>query len=280
MLTAHAQAVKTYISRTKILIGEPIRLDITVAAASQDYTIDFAIPDSVDHFTIIEKDKRDTTDAGAYALKQTILFTSFDSGSWRLPAFPITVSQPGKTAQSFLSDSVMIQVDYAAADSTGLLRDIKPVMDVLVLDNRWIYYSIAAIVAIIIAFLLYRYWKKRPKKARPIFDNRISPFDEAMQALQTLGNQSSSNVKAFYSTLGDVFKRYYSRKTNGNIMAHTSGEIIMQLKTHSTNQNVQQAADVLRLCDAVKFAKYQPLPAQNMEALETMKQLITQLEKN
>ncbi len=174
LLNAKSQAVKTYINRNNILIGEHIKVDITVSLASPSYKVDFSIPDSIPHFDIINMEKRDTTENGIYTLKQSLLFTSFDSGQWRFPSFPVTVSSPEKGSKSFFSDSVLIKVGYSPADSTDALRDIKPVMDVFVIDRTWLYYLGAAILAIILTIILYKYFKNRKKKAPPLFNTKLT----------------------------------------------------------------------------------------------------------
>lgn len=277
---SYGQAMKTYIDRNRILIGEHIRFEIRVNLASADYRVDFGIPDSIPHFDIIDQGKYDTTDAdGVYTMRQTILFTSFDSGTWKFPAFPVTISSPDKGAKKFLSDSVLIQVGYSPADSSSELRDIKPVMDVFVVDRTWIYYAIGAILALILIYLIYRYFKTRKKKAPPVFDTKLSAYEEAIKALNQL-QQSGSEPKPFYSNLSDIFKRYYSRKTNLNLMPDTTSELLIRLKEHSRSTDiVSTAAEVLRFGDAVKFAKFQPSDSENSQAVNLIKQVIDHLEK-
>ncbi|RYD77786.1 MAG: hypothetical protein EOP53_12410 [Sphingobacteriales bacterium] len=166
-IVSYGQAVKTYIDKNKILIGEHIRFEIKVNLAASNYRVDFGIPDSISHFEVIDQGKYDTTDAdGIYTMRQTILFTSFDSGVWKFPSFPVTISAPGQASKAFYSDSVLIQVGYSPADSTNELRDIKPVMDVFVVDRTWIYYAVGALILLILIYLLYRYFKTRKKKRR------------------------------------------------------------------------------------------------------------------
>ncbi|RZJ64136.1 MAG: hypothetical protein EOO45_19125, partial [Flavobacterium sp.] len=160
---APAQAVKTYIDRNKILIGEHIRFEIKVNLGSSNYKVDFGIPDSIPHFDVIDQGKYDTTDQGVYTMRQTILFTSFDSGLWKFPSFPVTISSPGQGSKAFYSDSVIIQVGYSPSDTTDQLRDIKPVMDVFVVDRTWIYYAAGTLLVLILSYLLYRYFKNRKK---------------------------------------------------------------------------------------------------------------------
>lgn len=277
--SANAQAVKTYIDRNRILIGEHIRFEIKVNLASSNYKVDFGIPDSIPHFDVIDQGKYDTTSEGVYTMRQTILFTSFDSGVWKFPSFPVTISAPGQASKSFYSDSVLIQVGYSPADSTNELRDIKPVMDVFVVDQTWIYYAIGALLLLVLIYLLYRYFKNRKKKAPPVFNTKLTAYEEAIKALNQL-QQSGSEPKVFYIGLSDIFKRYYSRKTNMNLMPETTGDLLLRLREHSRSADiVSTAAEVLRFGDAVKFAKFQPTENENAQAVGYMKQVIDHLEK-
>jgi hypothetical protein len=278
---SRGQALKTYIDRNHILIGEHIRLEIKLNLASSSYKVDFGIPDSIPHFDIIEQNKYDTVDEhGVYTLRQTILFTSFDSGIWKLPAFPVTISYPNKAAVKALSDSVLIQVGYSPADSTNELRDIKPVMDVFVVDRTWIYIAAGVLLLFILAYLLYRYLKNRKKKAPPVFDSNLSPFEEAMKALNQLQQTANIDAKTYHTNLSHIFKKYYSRKTNKNLMTSTTGDLLIILKTHvNSPEIISAAAEALRSGDAAKFAKYLPSVSENTQSLQQVKQTIEHLEK-
>lgn len=274
------QALKTYIDKNRILIGEHIRYEVKLNLASSSYKVDFGIPDSIPHFDIIEQNKYDTVDEhGIYTLRQTILFTSFDSGIWKLPAFPVTISYPNKAPVKGLTDSVLIQVGYSPADSTNELRDIKPVMDVFVVDRTWIYIAVGILLLIILGFLLYRYFRNRKKKAPPVFNSNLSAFDEAMKALNQLQQTANIDAKAYHTTLSGIFKKYYSRKTNKNLMTNTTGDLLLLLKTHTNSEIVSAAAEALRSGDAAKFAKYLPSVSENNQSLQQVKQSIEYLEK-
>lgn len=276
---SYGQAVKTYINRNQILIGEQIRFEIKVNLASSNYRVDFGIPDSIPHFDVIDAGKYDTTAEGVYTMRQTIVFTSFDSGVWKFPSFPVTISAPGQASKSFLSDSVLIQVGYSPADSTDELRDIKPVMEVFVVDRTWIYYAAGALLLLILIYLIYRYFKTRKKKTPPVFNTKLTAYDEAIKALNDL-QKSASEPKIFYSGVSDIFKRYYSRKTNLNLMPQTTGELLLKLQEHSRSADVvSSAAEVLRFSDAVKFAKFQPSSNENEQSVSLIKQVIDHLEK-
>ena len=280
----HAQAVKTSINTNNILIGEQIQYEITIQMASAAYRVDIGIPDSIPHFDIIDQQQYDTTDGnGGYSLRQRIQFTSFDSGVWKFPAFPITVSAPNKVSLQLPSDSFLIQVGYSPADSTGQLRDIKPVMEVFVVDRTWIYIGIAAALTILVGIVLYMYLKKRLSKPAPMFKSSLSAYAEAVQSLNNLMLPNESDpisVKLFYSSLTEIFKKYYSRKINRNLLSKTTGDVLLQLQIQvSSSDLIAQVAQVLRSSDAVKFAKYLPSAEENEQSLSSAKTLVAVLEK-
>ena len=284
ILTLQAQAVKTSVNTNNILIGEQIQYEITIQLASAAYKVDIGIPDSVPHFDIIDQQQYDTTDGnGGYSLRQRIQFTSFDSGVWKFPAFPITVSAPNKASLQLQSDSFLIQVGYSPADSTGQLRDIKPVMEVFVVDRTWIYIGIAVALTIFVGIVLYRYLKKRLSKPTPMFKSSLSAYAEAVQSLNNLVVPNASDpasVKLFYSSLTEIFKKYYSRKINRNLLSKTTGDVLLQLQTQvSSSDLIAQVAQVLRSSDAVKFAKYLPSAVENEQSLSSAKSLVAALEK-
>jgi hypothetical protein len=282
--TLQAQAVKTIVNTNNILIGEQIQYEIIIQMASAAYRVDIGIPDSIPHFDIIDQQQYDTTDgSGGYSLRQRIQFTSFDSGVWKFPAFPITVSAPNKASLQLQSDSFLIQVGYSPADSTGQLRDIKPVMEVFVVDRTWIYIGIAAALTILVGIVLYRYLKKRLSKPAPMFKSSLSAYAEAVQSFNNLVLPNESDpisVKLFYSSLTEIFKIYYSRKINRNLLSKTTGDVLLQLQIQvSSSDLIAQVAQVLRSSDAVKFAKYLPSAEENEQSLSSAKSLVAALEK-
>jgi len=281
---AHAQALSTKINTNDILIGEQIQYELKINLANSSYKIDIEMPDSIPHFDIITQDKYDTVDAaGVYTLRQNLLITSFDSGVWKFPSFPVIISFPNKASQKFLSDSFLVRVGYSPADSSGQLRDIKPVMEVFVIDRSWMYIAGAVLLALLLAFFLYRYFKNRKKKAPPVFSSSLSAYEEAMKGLKQLGNTPATGtveVRQYYTLLGDIFKKYYSRKTNKNLMTATTGDLLLLLQSHVKSPEIISAvAQALRCADAVKFAKYIPPVSENAQSVAQVQETIGQLEK-
>lgn len=274
------QTVEVSINRNNILIGEQINLGLKVKLPSTGLKANFSIPDSITHFDIIRKGDIKAV-KGESALEQVITFTSFDSGSWYFPAFPVLITDGARKATIY-SDSILIKVGYSPADSSGQLRDIKPVMDVYIPDYTLWYILAGVLLSLIIGYLLYRYFKNRKKKPVPIFQSELSPYEEAMKSLQQLGQGSlldKHGEKQYHTELADIFKRYYSRNRQKNLLNKTTGDILMELKENNIDaQHIAIIAEGLRYTDAVKFAKFIPLHTESRNALELIRQGIDSLE--
>jgi len=274
-----SQSVQTITDKKDILIGEQIKLKIKAVLPQQAVTFAkwLAVPDTVQHFEIVEIGKADTIDFkdNSKNIEHTITITSFDSGRWVFPSIPIV--QIGADQQIF-SDSFYVNVSYSPPDSTDQLRDIKPIIGVSVTDYFWYYIISGAVLLLILVILLYRYFKgnKKIKPATPV--SKLSPVDEAMQALNKLAQYNLDDaavIKQFHAQLADVFKNYVGRKQSKNLLNETTGDLLISIKNYSIQaEDVSKLATALRCTDAVKFAKYLPQSDESMDCLQKIKATI------
>ena len=270
------QTLQTITDKKDILIGEQIKL--TLKSPMDGLTKWIVLPDSIPHFEIVEATKPDTVNFkdDSKAIQQTITITSFDSGSWTFPALPIEFAGlPGDAPRILNTDPFVVNVFYAPADSTNQLRDIKPIIKVSVFDFFWVYIASGVLVLLLIVFLLYRYFKKKKQEAPAKAVSHLSPFDEAMAELKNLAQfnlQDAAEIKLFHIKLADIFKNYIGRKQGKNLFNKTAGDLLINMKeVNLPATNISDLATALRCTDAVKFAKYLPLPDQS----EDCKQKIT-----
>ncbi|MEO6583214.1 MAG: hypothetical protein ABIO05_02755, partial [Ferruginibacter sp.] len=206
-----AQRVIVSVNRNEILIGQQINYGLKITLPGTGLKANFTIPDSIQHFDIIRKGAL-TKVKNESALEQVIVFTSFDSGQWYFPAIPVLVTD-GRGKATLYSDSFLVKVGYSPADSSGQLRDIKPVMDVHIPDYT-LYYILAGLLLLaLLAWLFYRWYKKRKNRPVPVLNSNLTPYNEAMQALDKLSNSNylnTHNEKIYHTELADIFKRYLS----------------------------------------------------------------------
>jgi len=107
------------------MIGEPVELKLEAKIPAGSAAKWFPV-DSIAHFEFIDKGKIDTTitsDSRTY--RQTLLITSFDSGRWALPAFPLAIDN-----KEYLTDSLPVSVAYSNFDPKQDYHDIKEIIEI------------------------------------------------------------------------------------------------------------------------------------------------------
>ena len=282
------QTLQTITDKKDILIGEQIKLTIkTRLSLNANRLIKWlVIPDSIPHFEIVETGKIDTVNFkdDSQTIEQTIIITSFDSGRWAFPALPVEFAgAAGQALQIVNTDSFLVNVSYAPADSTNQLRDIKPIIKVSVFDFFWLYIAGGVLLLLLIVSMLYLYFKKKKQTAPATAVSKLSPFDEAMEALKNLSQfnlQDAAEIKLYHIKLAHIFKNYIGRKQGKNLLNKTTGDLLISMKVvNLPPDNISDLATALRCTDAVKFAKYLPLSNQSEDSLQKIKETITLTEQ-
>jgi hypothetical protein len=270
-------------SKVDILIGEQFKLTLSARFASNGFNAyGFAIPDSIDHFEVIEKGPLDSSLIdGIKSLTQTLTLTSFDSGVWAIPPISLLTRSP-----SGKSDSILIKVGY---DPTPIesIHDIKDIVDTAV-NATWIYWFVGILTLLaMVGFIVSLYFtrlRNDKKEVEEILAVDTPPLQEALEALQKLASiniRQKEEAKQVHSELSQVFKRYLLRAHQINTLKNTSDEILVKLKDALIAQSQLAAlAEVLRLNDAVKFAGYFPVGEETQKAIQQTEQLIQLLHKN
>lgn len=282
-----SQVVQTITDRKDILIGEQIKLTIKATVPTSATLNNWAkFPDSIPHFDIVEAARPDTSDFkdNSKVIEQTIMITSFDSGRWLFPAMPVQFAgAAGQPPRILQTDSFYVNVGYSPADSTNELRDIKPIINVSVIDYR-IYFIIGGIVlALLIIYLLYRYFKKHKKEKPLVSKSILSPFDEAMTELKKLGElnlNDASETKIYHTKLSYIFKNYLGRIQGKGLLDNTTADLLINIRELNVQaEDLFKLATALRYTDAVKFAKFQPSATESEDSLQKIKETIHLIEQ-
>lgn len=274
--------VKDSVDHRSILIGEPIGLTLE-AQFPPGTEAGWFFTDSLAHFEFIERGKIDSEisiDGKSY--RQHFVITSFDSGTWFIPAFSIIVNN-----KKFFTDSILVNVDFSKFDPKQDYHDIKDILDVQNPYIRYIKWILAGLS--LVCFVLFVYFLTRKKlaaTAEQIMVPRISPYEEAMLALEALKKRhlaDSLQIKLFYTELNDIMRLFVLRKMHIASMERTNEELILQFKQlNLTNEQFSRLAQVLRIIDFVKFAKYLPAEKDDRENFETIRssiELLNTIEK-
>lgn len=261
--TAQDVSVKATINRNKILIGEPIQLQLEATIpASTDAK--WFVTDTIPHFDFIEKGKIDSSQPNVY--KQTITITSFDSGRQVIPALALECN-----GKSYLTDSLAVFVSFSDFDPQKDYHDIKDIIEVKADINYFLWISIA--IGVLLLLLLLWYLRKRRKKPALNIQvsSRLSALGEALKALDELKQQQLTE-KQFYTRLNDIIRWFVYRKTGVAAMQETNEEFILQIeKLGMPHDDFIRLAQTLRLCDVVKFARFIPSKEDREHSLQVIR---------
>ena len=274
LLAAQSKTVvKATVDRSQIMIGERIQLKLE-ADIPENQPIRFFPLDSIPHFEVISSGKIDTTNTGSGTiLSQTIQLTSFDSGHWVIPAFPL--------GETFLTDSIAIDVGFSPFDPQQAYHDVKDILDANPVKEEkksrlWWYIAGGVLLALLLFVLLRKPKKQQAKAVAPPVD----PYKQALEQLERLRKEKLT-PKAYYSGITDVFRTYVEKRKGIHSLQQTTGDLVVQLKTVQIEPKLyKELADVLQLGDFVKFAKYETGNADDVRAFDTIKKTIEHIEQS
>ena len=262
--------VKAVINRNRILIGEPIRLTITVDIPSAE-PIRFFTIDSIPHFEFLEQPAIDTSNTQeGTRLVLDVPITSFDSGHWVIPAFAL--------ADNITTDTLPVDVGFSPFDPNQPYHDIKDIIDVdPKKEQPWWWYAAAGALLLLILLIILLRKKKKPVVAKPV--PTVNAYEEAMQQLEDL-QRGGVPAKQFHSQLAEIFRLYVFRRKGILSLQKTTDDLVIQLKDLGFEKNsFDRLSQALRLGDFVKFAKYIPTGEDNSAALDAIKTSINEIEK-
>ena len=264
--------------RTTILVGEAINLKIE-AVIPFDKTVKWPVIDTIPHFEIVSKTELDSSKDAMYKiLRQQLIITSYDSGYWAIPSYTL---QLGK--QRLKTDTIAINVTYSPADPNQPYHDIKEIIPVEKPANYLLYWILGAIT-ILFAVAAYFYLRKKKPKPKPEEKvSKLSPYEEAMEALKELSKQSpvdQPSIKNYFTKLNDILRVYLKRRFSYSTLEKTNEEVILQLRNSKLKgEEFTRLAQALRMNDFIKFAKYTPTEVEKTEVFNQISQSIKSLEE-
>jgi hypothetical protein len=286
-ISAQQPSIKTSVDKNNILIGEQLHYKVSTSMPDNTFRLSwFNLPDTFGRFQVVKENKIDSSFLnGNINFSQDITITSFDSGRQVIPPLAVNMETlQGDSTFDLVTDSIPIQVSFSPMDSVATFHDIKSIIEVKK-EWAWWWWIVLGVVLILVFFwirFMVKYFKK--KKEPEIFKSRLSPYDEAMQSLNNLEKEQllqNNGVKEYHSRLTDIFKRYISRKAKAYKMHLTSDEMLMDLNEYNlSKEQIAAFANLLRMSNAVKFAKYIPDQEESEKCLQQTKEMVNEINKN
>jgi hypothetical protein len=263
-IRAQEVIIRAILDTNRALIGDQLKLDLTVEKPAQ-WQVEFpTLKDSLTHdIEIINVSPIDTSPAasGKVLLRQELLITVFDTGSFEVPSQRFTVKSD-KLTDTLASLPVYFEILPVKADST--IRDIKAIYRVPVTFRELYPYILALLLAGILMWFIIRYLKKHPmREIRSSAKISSEPPDViALRELEVLKEDkpwTHNRVKFYYSRISEILRGYIEGRFNTPALEQTTDEILGSLKSPVDNPSeLGQLSEMLKLADLVKFAKVIP----------------------
>ena len=284
-----AQTFSVTLDREKILLGEQVTLQLasdSVNLAEENITQWPSLQDTFNHIEIVKRSPVDTINVGGYiSYRQNFIITSFDSGTWLLPKFTITLQKKIDSADIALaSTQAALQVLPVDVSALQQYHPIKDVIDVDVPFN-WVKALIILVIffaALAVGIYLTKRRKKAPKEIKlPVTANRYT-MEAAIEKLQQLNISNAATAeqrKAFHTEMDAVCRNYFEDVLNISALRATDVEIENRLSVFTQNaERKQLLKDILDANRAVKFAKFVPSTHTSNEVRKDAIQLIRELD--
>jgi hypothetical protein len=274
----YSQNVSASMDRDKILIGEQVELLLKVTdldRSRQDIDKWFNLPDSFNHLEVVKRLPIDTSEAeGVYTYSQKILLTSFDSGYWQIP--PVTISFTNKKS----ANTQPVNVSVLPVDVSNL-KDYHDFKDIIEVNGETNWWRIGGIIIVIIALciivvLLIRYFKKRESvQLPPVKKIGVEEALRQIDALQKRELIAKQQHKLYFTELIHICRSFSDRQLNISSANKTSDEYMLLLKGKIGTEPAQISYfQLLRLADAVKFAKFIPGNSECEEAAVVAREFV------
>lgn len=257
--------VRSSIDSTSIKIGEQITYKIEVEVDTTDAVL-FPEGQTFLPLEVIESYKIDSVRKDArFQLIKKYGLTQFDSGSYTIPRQKIVIA-----GKEFFTDSLKVEVNTVEVDTTKQkLYDIKPIIGVEKSPSYWwLKWFIALLILSLVGFLVYWFvWREKPlTKEEKIA--LLPPYERAKLALKTLDESAyleNDEIKAYYSDLTLIIRKYLDEKVYDHSLESTTEELIKRLqllrdghRIDIDNETILNLQNILRRADLVKFAKSKP----------------------
>ncbi len=263
-------SVSAAVNKNKMVIGEQVQLKLDAFFPSGVAPSFFEV-DSFLHFEILQKAKIDTqsTERGLQ-LSQYITFTSWDSGTWSIPAFALADNRRIRT------QPVAVAVGYSPMPPDQKYHDVKDILNVQQRPRiTWYWYVVGALLLLLLFWLLF---PKKKKEAAPVL-NTADVYKQTLAQLDALKGKRDVEGKLYFTELVSIFRNYLQQRKGIQSHSKTTEDISRQLRTlQLPESDYNTLVQTLQLSDFVKFAKYEPLAEEKEEALNTIKKSIVTIE--
>jgi hypothetical protein len=266
-------SVSASVDKQSILIGEPLQLTLE-ATFSNTHAAAFFTVDSLSHFEVLHRAVPDSTIAsGRKTIRQVLTLTSWDSGAWVIPAFPL------RSPKGVATKPLVVNVAYTPMPPDKDYNDVKDILETAKPPRqKWYWYLIGVALLLVLLLLIFPKRKKAPPAAAPVITERA--FDKAMHQLEAVRTAVVPDDKIYFTELILIFRTYLQHGKGIHSFHQTTDDLGRQLQALALpHEDLKKLVATLQLSDFVKFARYTVTAGERDQAWSEIKKSITAIEQ-
>ncbi len=269
---ALGQEAKISLDRSSMRIGEQTVLHLYFTYQNPNGTALIVWPNYEsnlsDGIEIVKKSLDEETlldsTTATFQREQKLVITAFEEGKYAIPSQEIKLGD-----STYYTNTLDLMIETVEVDTSKGITDIKPIYTLdYPLSERmsdWVKSNwnwIAIIIVLILGFLVWRYFWKKPieevEEEVEIIPAHILALD-ALKKLLAEEGWKNKEKKLYYSELTDTIRTYLENRFAIHAMEKTTREIITELKSATISESDKEYLKmILREADMVKFAKFTP----------------------
>ena len=276
--TLYSQTLSVTLDRDKILLGEQVTLELkaeNINTQSSPILIWFSLPDTMNHIEVVKRSPIDTISVnGTTSYVQNIILTSFDSGNWKLPPLRVLLQSSDDKKDTLAANELTIEVLPVDVSNLQQYHPMKDIIDVEVSYNYWLIAGVVVFLLLSVFIAWYFFFKKKnktPEVIQPVAAQSL--FEAAIGQLEKL-LKDNPPIPVFYTKLDEICRTFIQNQLHISALQLTSDELMLQLNVYIQPEARTPFYQLLRLINAVKFAKYQPDEMQKATGINTAKEAI------
>jgi len=273
------------IDKKEITVADRLRLELE-AQSGEDYEVRLPeFGDKLEQFGIVDYNTSPATLAGKDVLVQrkSYVLEPFLSGDYKIPAMKVTFRKKGETEEHELeSEELAIKVKSLLPEkmATLAIKDIEPPVE-LPRKGAWLYWILGAGLLGLCVAAGFVKWRRKTQDAKAVRRSAHEIAYAELESLLAAQLVQKGELKAFYTGLSDILRRYIENRFGLRAPERTTDEFLVELR----NADVLAAPhkdllkEFLRHCDLVKFAEHQPTTAEIQKTFDACKRFIFETEE-
>ncbi len=259
-------SISTSVDRNRITVGDPF-LYLVQVKSPRDAAVEWPEPGiPPDGFELVSYEQvgplAGPEDTNIDSLRYEL--TLYRTGEHTIAPLSLSCVLSNGTALSAVSDSIAITVVSVLDEDAADIRDLKAPVEIP--DNvPWFWWVIGGLAALAAAAAVILYFRRRKGREVPTgAEAEIvrTPEEIALEELERLTDREwleQGRVKAHYSALSEILRRYLSVRYGIAAMEYTTTELMASLNALEIDHENARAFRVLfEECDMVKFARFMP----------------------